>query len=76
MSESKRHSCGGAVYLDAKQSKEAAEIVMHAMREMEGQMTETPFLASKTACAEIIAELAKSLKTTAPIFWDNEEAVE
>lgn len=62
----------GLVYLDAKQSKEAAEIVMHTMKAMREEMDGRPSLAQRIECAEVIAELAKSLRAQTSIFWSND----
>lgn len=73
MSETKACT-GGLVYLNEKQSKEAAEIVLHTMqglrREMDKCTGATPYFLQ---CAETIAELAKSLHALKPIFWFTEE---
>lgn len=77
MSEAKAPTCGGLVYLNEKQSKEAAEIVLHTMqglrREMDKCTGVTPYFLQ---CAEIIAELAKSLRGLKPLFWPREGAEE
>ena len=74
MSEAKAPTCGGQVYLNEKQSKEAAEIVLHTMQELRREMDKcngvTPYFLQ---CAEIIAELAKSLQAVKPIFWSGQE---
>ena len=65
---------GGVVYLDEKQSQDAAEHVIRAMEVMRQEMDNCPFLAQRVACAEAIAELAKSLQALKPIFWFGEGA--
>lgn len=74
MSDAKSPTCGGLVYLNEKQSKEAAEIVLDTMqglrREMDKCTGVTPYFLQ---CAETIAELAKSLQAVKPIFWNTEE---
>ena len=73
MSEAKAPICGGLVYLNEKQSKEAAEIVLHTMQEMRHDMDKSNGMyAHRLRCADTIAELAKSLQTVKPIFWDTE----
>lgn len=77
MSEAKAPVCGGLVYLDEKQSKEAAEIVLRAMRDVRHDMDvarAAGLYIQNMRGAEIIAELAKSLQTTKPMFWPREEA--
>ena len=73
MSEAKAPACGGMVYLDEKQSQEAAEIVLHTMQQLRREMDKctgvTPYFLQ---CAETIAELAKSIQTVKPIFWSTE----
>lgn len=75
MSEAKAPACGGLVYLNEKQSQEAAEIVLRAMRDVRHDMdvarTAGLYIQNMRG-AEIIAELAKSLQTTKPIFWSTE----
>ena len=74
MSEAKAPACGGLVYLDGKQSQEAAEIVLHTMREILRDMDASDGMyAHRLRCADTIVELAKSLKTTPPILWPIEE---
>lgn len=76
MSEAKALA-GGLVYLNEKQSKEAAEIVLHTMQELRREMDKcngaTPYFLQ---CAETIAELAKSLQAVKSIFWGTEEVEE
>lgn len=75
MSEAKAPACGGLVYLNEKQSKEAAEIILHTMQEIRRDMdTANGMCAHRLRCADTIAELAKSLQTVKPIFWSSEEA--
>lgn len=76
MSEAKAPVCGGLVYLDDKQSKEAAEIVLRAMRDVRHDMdvaSSAGLYIQNMRGAEIIAELAKSLQTVKPIFWSSKE---
>lgn len=75
MSEAKDPACGGLVYLNEKQSKEAAEIVLRAMRDVRHDMDvarAAGLYIQNMRGAEIIAELAKSLQTAKPIFWNTE----
>ena len=73
MSEAKTPACGGLVYLDEKQSKEAAEIVLQTMQEIRHDMdASNGMCAHRLRCADTIAELAKSLQTVKPIFWSTE----
>jgi len=64
---------GGIVYLDEKQSKEAAEHIMRAMEVMRKEMDGCPFLSQRVSCAEAIAELAKSLRACSPLCWSNDD---
>ena len=74
MSEAKAPACGGLVYLNEKQSKEAAEIILHTMQEMRHDMDiSNGMYVHRVKCADTIAELAKSLQTMKPIFWSGEE---
>lgn len=77
MSNTKAPACGGLVYLNEKQSKEAAEIVMHTMqvlrREMDKCTGVTPYFLQ---CAEIIAELAKSIRGMKLLLWSSQEVEE
>lgn len=75
MSEAKAPACGGMVYLNEKQSQEAAEIVLHTMREVRHDMAvarANGLYVQHMRGAEIIAELAKSLQTVKSIFWSSE----
>lgn len=73
MSEAKSPTCGGLVYLNEKQSKEAAEIVLHTMQEIRSDMDRCrDMVAHRLRCADTIAELAKSLQAVKPIFWGSE----
>lgn len=77
MSEAKALACGGLVYLNEKQSKEAAEIVLHTMQEIRCDMDRSrDMFAHRLRCADTIAELAKSLQAVKPIFWNAEEVEE
>ena len=77
MSEAKAPACGGMVYLNEKQSQEAAEIVLHTMQEIWRDMDRSrDMFAHRLRCADTIAELAKSLQTMKPIFWSGEEVPE
>lgn len=67
-----KNSAGGMVYLDERQSKDAAEHVLHAMEVIRKDMDDCHILAQRIACAETIAELAKSLQAMKPIFWFGE----
>ena len=74
MSDTKAPACGGLVYLNEKQSKEAAEIILDTMQEIWRDMDRSrDMFAHRLRCAEIIAELAKSLQAVKPIFWNTEE---
>lgn len=64
---------GGVIFLNATQSQKAAEHIMRAMEVMRKEMDECPFLAQRVSCAEVIAELAKSLKGVSCLFYDNGE---
>lgn len=69
-------SAGGLVYLDERQSQEVAEHIMHAIKVMRQEMDSCPFLAQRLACAEKIAELAKSIRACRPLFWPSADEVE
>lgn len=77
MSDAKIPVCGGRVYLNENQSKEAAEIILHTMQELRREMDKcngmTPYFVE---CATVIAELAKSLRAVNPIFWTSQEVGE
>lgn len=67
----------GVVYLDAKQSKKAAEHIMRAMEVMRAEMDGCPILVQRIACAEVIAKLAKGIRVCSPFMRDiDEEEVE
>lgn len=75
MSDTKAPACGGLVYLNEKQSQEAAEIILHTMQEVRHDMdASNGMYAHRLRCADTIAELAKSLQAVKPIFWNTEEA--
>lgn len=61
----------GAVYVNASQSKEIAEHITHVIGEMRKAIDECAFLTQRIACAEVIAKLAISLKTTNTLFWND-----
>lgn len=74
MSDVKAPACGGVVYLNEKQSKEAAEIIVHAMQEIRRDMDNHDGMSThRLRCADAIAEMAKSLRSMSPIFWSGEE---